>query len=206
MKTKPIKLFTFTALVCILFLQGFWLYNTYTLLNTEFKKNISKILIKSLLKEDMLRFDDPSRKGKWKEKAVYGFQPDGDDYVNNRVLQDWLYNENYPISLSKVDSIFITESKRSYSQLRYSFIITDSLGKQTDFISNVSKPINKHLAYRETIQLRNIAPEYITLVIDSPYKIIFGKMLLMLAGSVVVVLFVAFSLIWQIMIINKQKR
>ena len=205
MKTKPIKLFTFTALVCILFLQGFWLYNTYKLLNAEFKKNISKVLIHSLLKEDVLRLDDPARKGTWKQRGVYGVRPDGDDYENNRAFQDYLYNEDYPISLKKVDSLFNNESRESYMYLNYSLLLTDSLGKQSAFISNVRKPINKLLAYKETIQLRNNNPNHITLVIASPYKIIFGKMLLMLIGSVIVVLFVSFSLIWQIMIINKQE-
>ena len=138
-------------------------------------------------------------------KRIEGYDFENDNYANNRIFQDFLHNENYPISLEKVDSIFKIESTKSYKHLDFSLSITDSLGKQTNSISNVSKPINKHLAYQETIQLRNIAPEYITLVIDSPYKIIFGKMLLMLIGSVIVVLFVAFSLIWQIMIINKQE-
>ena len=204
MKTKSIRIITFVALVFILFLQGFWLYNTYKLLDAEFEKNISKVFIHSLIKEDMIRFNDPIRSVKWENRAVYGVHPDGDDYVNNRALQDWLYNENYPLSFEKVDSIFNAESKKSYKHLNYSFTINDSLGKQTGFISNASNPINKYLAYKETIQLRNIAPEYITLVIASPYKIIFGKMLLMLIGSVVVALFITYSLIWQIMIINKQ--
>ncbi|MDR0286304.1 MAG: hypothetical protein LBI03_01130, partial [Clostridiales bacterium] len=109
-----IWLIAFLALIATIALQGMWLYNTYKLLNEEFKKNVSNILIRSLIKEDMLRFNDPVRKETWKEKAVYGVHPDGDPYTNNRALQDWLYKEDYPVSLEKVDSIFNEEIKKSY--------------------------------------------------------------------------------------------
>jgi len=204
MKNKNIRFITFIAIASILVLQGFWLYNTYKQLEIEFKKHTQNLFITSIEKEVFLRMDDPAKKGTWKQKEIWGVQPKNDRYTNNKAFQDYLYKEDYPISLEKVDSIFNAESKKSYSHLIYSFLITDSLGKQTDFISNEPKPINKHFAYKETIQLRNIAPEYITLLIASPYKIIFGKMLLMLIGSVVVVLFIAYSLIWQIVIINRQ--
>jgi len=207
MKNKYIRIITLLALISILCLQGIWLYNTYHLLDYDFKKNVSELFILSVEREVRLRLDNPSRKKDWEGKTVVGFHPKNDRYTNNRFFQDFIYKEsstNYPISLEKLDSIFNEESIKNYKHLNYSFTITDSLGKQTDFISNVSKPISKHLAYKETIQLRNINPDYITLVVASPYKIIFGKMLLLLIGSIVVVIFIAYSLIWQIVIINRQ--
>jgi len=204
MKNKYIRIVTFTALASILVLQGYWLYSTYKQVEIEFKKNIGNIFITSVENEVYLRLDDPAKKGKWKQKEVWGFQPKNDRYVNNSAFQDYLYQEDYPLSLENLDSIFKIEIKKNYIHLDYSFSVTDSLGKQTAFICNVSKPINRHFAYKETIQLRNKNPNNITLVIASPYKIIFGKMLLMLIGSVVVVVFIMYSLIWQIVIINRQ--
>ena len=205
MKKNYIRLITFFALASILVLQGFWLYNTYNLYETEFKKNVGNIFITSIENEIYLRLDDPAKKGTWKQKEILGFQPKNDRYTNNSAFQDYLYNENYPISLKNMDSIFKVEIKKNYNHLNYSFTITDSLGKQTAFIKNVHNSINERIAYKETIQLRKINPDYITLVIASPYKIIFGKMLLMLFGSVIVVVFVIYSLIRQIAIINRQE-
>ena len=206
MKTNYIRLITFIALVSIIALQGIWLYNTYKLLETEFKKNISDLFIFSVEKETMLQLDDPIRKKERKNKVVEGAHPKNDRYINNRFFQDYFYKEGDPVpfSLEREDSIFNEESKKSFEKLDYAFQITDSAGNQTAFFNRTSQPVNERFAYKETIQLRNIAPEYITLVIASPYKIIFGKMLLLLIGSVLVVLFVMYSLIWQILIINKQ--
>ena len=205
MKTKYIRLVTFAAIVSILFLQGMWLYHTYKLLETEFRKNISNLFILSLEKEAMLRVDDPERKGTWKQKAIKGVKVENDHYTNNRALQDYLFQEDYPLSLEKLDSIFNEDSKKNFDRLDYSFQITDSLKNQTAFLNHGTKFIER-FAYKETILLRNIAPEYITLVVSSPYKIIFGKMLLLLIGSFLVAILVGYGLILQVRIINKQDK
>ena len=206
MKTKSIRIITFAALISILALQGIWLYNTYKLLDEEFNKNISDLFIISIEKETLLQLDDPIRKEERKDKVVKGFHPKNDRYTNNRFFQDYFYEEGDSIlfSLEIEDSIFNEESKKNYKQLDYSFQLTDSTGNPTGFFSHTPQRINKHFAYKETIQLRNIAPEYITLIIASPYKIIFGQMLLMLIGSIIVVVFVVYSLTRQILIINSQ--
>ena len=208
MKPKYIRLITFTALSSILLLQGMWLYNTYKLLEAEFKKNISNLFILSVEKEAILRLEDPMRKEMREGKILKGLRPENDHYTNNKVLQDWLYKEDGPIfsiSLENVDSIFKEEAKGHYEYLDYSFLLTDSLGSPIAFI-NHEPYINERFAYQETVQLRNTAPEYITLVILSPYKIIFGKMLLMLIGSFALAVLVACGLILQVRIINRQKK
>jgi len=205
MKINYIRLITFAALASIFFLQGMWLYNTYKLLETEFRKNVNDLFIISVENEVVLRLDDPAKKGTWKQREIWGFQVKNDRYTNNRALQDYLYNEDYPISLEKVDSIFKEEAKKSFEHLDYSFLLTDSLNNKIGFLSSETN-FSEHFAYKETIQLRNIAPEYITLLISSPYKIIFGKMLLMLIGSLIVVIFVIYCLIFQVRIINEQDK
>jgi len=202
MKTNNIRLITFIALASILILQGIWLYNTYRLLETEFKKNISSLFILSIEKEAVMRIENSERKS----ARVEGVRVQNDHYTNNRAIQDFLYKENYPIvSLETLDSIFNEKSDENYKRLNYSFFITDSLKNQIAFFSHGPKP-NERFAYKETIRLRNIAPEDITLVIASPYKIIFGKMLLLLIGSFIVAVFVVYGLILQVKIINKQDK
>jgi two-component system phosphate regulon sensor histidine kinase PhoR len=129
-----------------------------------------------------------------------------DSYTNNRILQDYLYKEDNPISLEKVDGIFKEGVKSISEHLNYSFSITDSLGKQTAFLKHGKKGINERFVFKETIQLRNIDPEYITLTITSPYKIIFGKMSLLLIGSLILAVIVVFALTYQIRIISRQKK
>ncbi|MCL1937239.1 MAG: HAMP domain-containing histidine kinase [Candidatus Azobacteroides sp.] len=104
-----------------------------------------------------------------------------------------------------MDSIFNEEVKYSMEHLDYSLSITDSLNHQIAFVKHGPHP-NEHFAYKETIRLRDIAPEYIHLIISSPYKVIFGKMLLMLIGSIILAVLIICGLIVQIKIINRQNR
>jgi two-component system phosphate regulon sensor histidine kinase PhoR len=122
-------------------------------------------------------------------------------------LQDFLYSYfDHPISLEKVDSIFKEQTQKEYKNLDYSLSITDSLGNRTTIINHRQKKFNGHWDYKETIQLRNIAPEYINLTVFSPYKIIFGKMFLILIGSLVLAVIIIYGLTLQIKIIARQKR
>jgi two-component system phosphate regulon sensor histidine kinase PhoR len=206
MKNNYIKPITFVALVSILLLQGGWLYNTYKLLETEFKENISSLFIRSLEKEVILRIEDPAKKGMWKQKVIAGVRMENDHYTNNRAFQDYLYIEDYPIFLEKADSIFNEEIKKTYESLDYSLLLIDSLGNHVDSISHGYSYFNEYFSYKETVQLRNLAPEYITLTVFSPHKIIFGKMLLLLIGSLVLAVIVLYGLLLQIKIIARQKR
>ena len=173
-------------------------------MEADFKKNISNLFIRSLEKETVLRLEDPARKKKEK-RIIEGFRVENDPYTNNRALQDFLYRDDYPISLEKMDSVFNKETKNSFKHLDYSFLLTDSLGNQIAFINHGTNH-NERFAYKETVQLRNIAPEYITLVISSSYKIIFGKMFLMLIGSFIAAVIVIYGLILQVRIINQQNK
>jgi len=130
---------------------------------------------------------------------------------NIRLIQDSLYTYIKEgivprISLEKLDSIFKKESKDIYSY--YYFTVTDSLGKQIDFLShNAPKAIFELPLHKETIQLRNIAPEYIILNVSYHNKLSFGYAMtfLILVGLIIIILFIGYSLIQQIKIINRQE-
>jgi two-component system phosphate regulon sensor histidine kinase PhoR len=206
MKNNYIKLVTGMALISILLLQGLWLYNTYKLIDIEFKEDVNALFILSLEKEAILRVDDLARKETWNQKTIERVWVENDDYINNRTLQDCLYKEDYPVSLEKVDSIFKTYIGKEYGNFDYSLSITDSAGNQTVQVNHGQKKLNGRMDYRETVRLRNIAPEYINLTVFSPYKIVFRKMLLILAGSLVLAIIVIYGLTMQIKIIVRQRR
>ncbi|MDR2622545.1 MAG: HAMP domain-containing histidine kinase [Dysgonamonadaceae bacterium] len=208
MKKNYVKIITGIALISILLLQGIWLYNTYNLLEVEFKENVSKSFLGAIEQESFMRSNSPFRKKDPQRKTIEGYSiSDNDAYTNNRALQDFLYSYfDHPISLEQIDSIFKEQTQKEYKSLDYSLLITDSLGIRTAIINHGRKKFNGHLDYKETIQLRNIAPEYISLTVFSPYKVVFGKMLLMLTGSLVLAVIVIYGLTLQIKIIARQKR
>ena len=206
MKSNYVRIISFAAFTAILFLQGLWLYNTYKLLETDFKNNVSSLFISSLEKEAVSRIEDSEKKGKNEGKIIEGVSMKNNQYTNNRALQDFLYKEDYLILLGQVDSIFNEEIKSSYDHLNHSFVLTDSLGNQKQSITFGEKNPSTLFSYKETIKLRNIDPEYMTLTITSPYKIIFGKMILMLIASFVLAIIVVYGMILQINTIRKQNK
>jgi two-component system phosphate regulon sensor histidine kinase PhoR len=91
-------------------------------------------------------------------------------------------------------------------------VITDSLGNKKQSITFGEKDLDTHFVYKETVKLRNINPDYITLCIASGYKIgyiigtIFNKNFLLLISSVILIGIMMYGLILQIKIINRQNK
>jgi len=217
MKTKSIWVITFLALASILFLQGMWLHNTYKLYDAEFKKKVRELFILSVNKEKYWQLSHPVIDSHGERKMSIVFPNMENESIENsinfnKIFQDSMYVYNKegifpPFSLEKLDSIFNAGSKNIYKKMYY-LAITDSLGKQVDFLNHYLPDfLINHFTHKETVQLRNIDPVYITIGFSSLYitGYIFGRMGLLLIGSVIVAAFVAFSLIRQIRIIRKQE-
>jgi two-component system phosphate regulon sensor histidine kinase PhoR len=207
MRKNYIGLITIIALGAIFSLQGIWLRNTYKLLETGFEDYLSSLLILSLEKETVLRIEDPIRKeleNRRNGEIIEGANPKNDHYTNNRFFQDYLYKDNHPlpISLEKLDSLFREGLKDNYKDLNFTLFLSKSSGNiELDSIHKKAN-VSTFWGYKEIVQLRNIEPEYITLTITSPYKIIFGKMSLMLIGSLLLAIIVMYALMYQIRIIS----
>ncbi|MDR3060962.1 MAG: HAMP domain-containing histidine kinase [Dysgonamonadaceae bacterium] len=141
-----------------------------------------------------------------KGKKIEGFKIENDVYSNIIAFQNYLYLEEYPLSLEKLDTIVNLNLGKDYNNISYTLILSDSLGKKIASINHGGKDILQKSGYKEKIQLRTITPEFIEIMVFSPYRIIFGKMFLLLAGSVCIALIVAYCLFLQIRIIIRQDR
>jgi two-component system phosphate regulon sensor histidine kinase PhoR len=205
MKNKYIKLITCIALIAILTLQGIWLYNTYTLLEKEMHKNINKVFIHSIERDISQRLNDPDRKGKWKNWEIKGVSLENDIYVNIIALQNFLYLEEYPLSLQRLDSI-LNPDLRELNLKNYTLNLIDSLGNKIGSIYHKEKNVSEKSNYKEKIQLKTVEPEFIEIIVSSPYKVIFSKMLLLLIGSACLAVFIIYCLFLQIRIIAQQNR
>jgi len=216
MKNKYIRLTTFISLIAILFLQGMWLYNTYKLVEADLIKETSRHFFTAIEKITSIQLNDTTKREIWDGKTI---SMDGlnlhdmrDNHKMIMMVRDFLYAENCPIPLNMLDSVFRGESKNRFRD--YSYIVTDSLGNQKDFFNSINRDRqhDSRFTYKETIQLRNINPEYITLSFSSAYLsgstvgLVIKKMSLTLLASVIVAIIVIYSLITQIMIIRKQDR
>jgi two-component system phosphate regulon sensor histidine kinase PhoR len=205
MKNMYIKLITCIALIAILTLQGIWLYNTYTLLEKEMHKNINKAFIHSIEKDISQRLNDSDRKGKWKNWEIKGVSMENDIYANIISLQNFLYLEDYPLSLQKLDGI-LNPDLRELNLKNYTLNLIDSLGNKIASVYHENKHVSEKYSYKEKIQLKTVDPEFIEIIVSSPYKVIFSKMLLLLIGSACLAVFIIYCLFLQIRIIAQQNQ
>jgi two-component system phosphate regulon sensor histidine kinase PhoR len=203
MKNSYIKIITCVALASILVLQGMWLYNTYTLLEIELKKNTKTLFATLVHKEAVDRMNDPIKKGTWKHKIIDGYMIENDIYTNIIALQNYLYLEEYPLSMQNLDSILSEQLNEKLDIKFYSLTLTDSSGICKTI---VNKRDIGNSSFKEKIQLRTIDPEFIELSISFPYKIIFRQMLLLLFSSLGLAIIVVYCLFLQIKIIVRQGR
>ncbi|MDR3218915.1 MAG: HAMP domain-containing histidine kinase [Dysgonamonadaceae bacterium] len=202
MKNNYIKLITSVALVAIFVLQGMWLYNTYTLLETEFNKNLSSIFISSIEKEAYNRMDNPVRKKTLEHKIIDGYSVENNRYTNIKALQDFLYSDEFPLSMEELDTI-LSEDMKNLKIQNYSLSVVDSLGNESRCINHGKVGISPYI---EKMQLRSVNPQYAVLTVSSPYKIIFKKMLLLLIGSLILAIAIGYCIFLQIKIIIRQDR
>ncbi len=114
MKVSHVKYVTALALLAILLLQVIWLYNMYALLQKEIKKKSDNSLQTAIQLESVYRLqlleDDPNR-----PDEIIGSAPISED--GNLVDQTLYYQEalimyGYPMVLSKLDSIYISELRK----------------------------------------------------------------------------------------------
>ncbi|MDR1938026.1 MAG: hypothetical protein LBQ73_05965, partial [Tannerellaceae bacterium] len=158
MKNNYIKIITCIALVSILILQGIWLYSTYMLLETEFRKNFKSLFTAVVHKDAVDRLNDPNKKGTWKHKIIEGYKMENDIYTNIIALQNDLYLEEDTFSIENLDNILNKSLKEeNLGIVNYSLSLVDSLGNNIKRIDHGSV---KNLFYEEKIQLRTIDPEF----------------------------------------------
>jgi two-component system phosphate regulon sensor histidine kinase PhoR len=202
MKIRNVKIITGIALVSIFALQGMWLYNTYTLLEMELEKNIKTLFVTSVHKEASDRLNDPMKEN-WKHKILDGYTMENDIYTNIIALQNYLYIEEYPLSIQHLDSILSRSLHEDLGIQIYTLILTDSSGICK---AAVNEQDVGNSSFKDKIQLRSLEPEFIELSISSPYKIILRQMLFLLFGSLVLAIAVGYCLFLQIKIIVRQNR
>ncbi len=207
MKTQITKLSLIAgiSILAIPVFQGIWIGNTYDLYKSEFVKLFKDAFAESAYKEGVARMDDPARKGRWKNKILEGYTMDNTMYDNIIAIHNYLYQEDYPFSLSQMDTILNRSIEEKVGKVQYTLLLLDSTGVCIDKISH-SGSSEKSSFYTEKIQLRSIQPEYVEVFVASPYTIIFGKMLFLLLGSILLVVLIVTCVVFQIQIIMQQKR
>lgn len=198
MNNRFIKLFTSIALMAVFILQGIWLYNMYSLLEKDLEDKLNKTFYQSVEKEIYIRLNHVDRIPTG--ESVKGVSPDNTSYINALYFNDFLSSHNIPFNFKSLDSVFNAELNYNVSALNYSLQLLDNE-------SNVVKESNNKTfspAFVKKLPLRIDESEWVKVSIESPYKIIFQKMLIILVASLVFALIIIYCIYLQIKIITRQ--
>ncbi len=204
MNIRYIKTITLTALILVVGLQVIWLRNTYSLFNQELNENLHKTFQESIGKVIYTEVGHPHKKiptGTRVEDAG----PDKDAYENVMAFNEFYTRWGYPFLLSRMDSIFKRELYKSVGSLNYLLVYENVKENKTIKAGNFEpNSFNKGIQIEHP--LRKDGTERIELYVSSPYRIIFGRMLLLLVASVLITLIIIYCLYWQMKIIARQDR
>lgn len=199
-----IKLFTAVALIAVFVLQAIWLYNMYSFLENDLRIKLDKTLSQSFQKEVYYRLNDKSRIPS--EGVIEGASPDLDPDLNAMYFNDFFTSHGVPFVFERLDSILNKELEEEVGTLKYSLYLLDNQGQIIEKIYNEIDDDISNPYFTKTIPIRVDKSELIQINIESPYKIIFQKMLLLLIASLVIGLIIMYCISLQIRIIARQNR
>lgn len=199
-----IKLFTAIALIAVFVLQAIWLYNMYTLLDKDLEDKLDNAFSQSFQKEVYSRLNNQKRIPAGAE--VEGASPDLEADLNALYFNEYLVSYDVQFELEKLDSILRKELEDEVGTLKYSLNLLDNQGQIIEKIYNEIDHDISNPYFTKTIPIRVDKSELIQINIESPYKIIFQKMLLLLIASFVIGLIIIYCISLQIRIIARQNR
>lgn len=197
---------TFVALGVILLLQSIWIANAFHLLQKQLYQELNKIVNLSVNKELNHRMELDTT-----TDAVIGtIESDTTTGVltsHELIFQDYLYNKSLFISLFDLDSIFRSEITKQ--NIHNKFII-NRVNPQTGEILETTDPRKtgklRGAMLSDIVPIRINGSEGVQALLVSPYRAIFGQMLLILLLSLLMVLFLSYVFFFVLSSFIKEKR
>ena len=206
MKEKYLKYITATALIIVVLLQLIWTFHTYNLQRRDIKVKADELLFESAERELYSRYTDVSENFVEGETVILGTITTEGEKTNDFFLFQEIFSKyGSNISIINLDSILnslLIENNIALTA-NVAIIEVDTLkgvqAKQTD--SNTFGSIKTDM-----VPIRENRSLYIQASLSNPFKLIFARISLLLAASVVMVLFISYCIILQIRIIIRQNR
>lgn len=199
-EVTSLSAFTFIGLIAALSLQTIWLYNTYILIRNNIQKECYSIIEKSLQEEGNIRFGD-APKG---TKIVSG--PTNDTIPVMTYFYEQLSDMGYPMSLHNLDSITSKLLKENGIEDKYSICIRNlQTGEIVDRYGAKNKEFWMSIK-SEHFPIRSDYTQAIQLVIANPYQTFLERMGLLLIATIIILIFIISSIIYQVGIILRLKK
>lgn len=209
MKEARIKVFTVIGLVTVMLLQSLWLYNTYHLIKNSIEETANMMILDATERELLSRFnlllDNIPNETLLAETEV----PETGEYIAKanylRDIQEIFLGYGSRLSITDLDSIYSLLLKKEKIIAKSVIHIIN----ENDSILESSKDMKlPWLGTIETLKIpiRSDNSQSIQAVIINPYWTIFEQMGMLLVATLIMAIFVATCIWYQIKIIMRQNR
>lgn len=203
---KQIKYISFIGVVAILVLQCMWFYNTYVLIKTDLQEKVN-ICFNNASEKELFQRLAQVKPPEGTRIDAGEISQDGNFESDNLNLQEAMVKFKAPVSTNVLSKLFSKEIEKH--QIRTKFVVNKINPKTGKIIESSDLHLNDELSgamCSQIIPIRKDHSEGIQLLIISPYKAIFDRMLLILISSIMVAVIVGCCIAYQIKIIIKQNK
>ena len=205
MKRKFVKTITILALVALLLLQGIWVFDTYSLIEKNLTVQLEERFERSIVEEIFLRLDSSSDVIPRTGAVVRGARPDKDPYENALAFHEFLLLYKVPLSLEKLDSLWMQKLSKDFRQVNYLILKTDSVGTTLERIKRGAKE-KAPFTLIITKPVRKDNSEFLQLIIESPQIMVLRQMIFLFVSSLIIAIILIYCLFLQIRIIVRQEQ
>lgn len=206
MKLRYIKYVTVLGLMAILSLQTIWLYNTYRLVKDDIREKLLQKVQNSIELEQTYRMNILFETKIVTQLEGGPAEKEGKLINQNLYFQEALLKYGIPISLFRLDSILRSNLEdiniTSNLVLNLINIKNNSVLQSTDSLKKGGWGAIK----TDIIPIRLDGSEGIQAVLLNPYQAVFERLGLLLVATVLIMLFVAVCIVYQIKIILLQNK
>ncbi len=214
-----IKTFTFTAMLLVFTLQGIWLYRTYKETEAKLHLEINNDFSAAVEKELMSRFTLYNDSILEKEtndtnQDPYVLFDSGNSSLSNEdpgedfsiALQEYLFFQKEFLSIDSISAVFyqLLLSKNIHGRFIINRINTQT-GEVLETTDQTHHGSLKGAFYSRVIPVRLDKSEGVQVLLVSPFSVIFLQMALILTLSVLLILFVAYAMFYQMSSLLKEK-
>ena len=200
-KTKHIgALFIFTML-CLLLLQGMWLYNTYNMSRVNVENKVNEILLKSIEHDADIRFARSTEKNTITppdSSLVFNFKYDekqGMATQQKQVIQEMLVFDGFPFELSTLDSLYQIHLNQENLYTNYLIQYSNSTG----IIKATDKTVSGKAFKTDLFPIAGGAS--VQAFVDIPVPVVFKQDMLILGSSTLLVVLLVIFLFYILRII-----
>lgn len=204
MRNKRIKILTVAGLIAMIALQSIWLYNAYMQFSKSIYKDSNEILRKSLNIETSIRFER-SPKGTTVRSAP--IKETAEIIPEVAYMNEALQKIGLEFSLADVDSLATNFLKKD--DINSKIVICLVNPKTEEILEKSRNDWNIHslgILKTKVIPIKTDLSQGVQMILLNPYYTIMKRLGLLLISTVILMIFVAACIIYQIKIIAKQRK